>query len=85
MSFSPKYTLYIQSPQWKARRLKILDFVRHRCQFCGEQSSRLEVHHNNYENLGHEKYSDLVVLCWYCHFMLTWAIRLRRLFRKRNL
>lgn len=39
----------------------------HRCQDCGRPSPSLEVHHLNYERFGHERMSDLRVLCTPCH------------------
>jgi hypothetical protein len=36
--------------------------VGYRCQTCGENDVRLEVHHNTYERYGDESIFDLVVL-----------------------
>lgn len=37
------------------------------CQKCGT-TKNLEVHHKTYKNLGHEKLSDLLLLCHEHHF-----------------
>ena len=38
----------------------------HKCRICADTAA-LEVHHNTYERLGHERAADLVVLCRACH------------------
>jgi len=61
------YEEYLLTEHWKATRLKALRNAGHKCQLCGQNSRRLEVHHNCYKNLWREKASDLVVLCSECH------------------
>lgn len=58
--------LYLKSPHWKELRKKVLANANYKCQLCGEHKS-LRVHHNTYENLGHENLSDLIALCDCCH------------------
>ena len=60
------YSEYLKTEGWKARRLKALDRAGNRCQVC-HAAAGLEVHHNTYERLGHERPADLVVLCRACH------------------
>lgn len=67
---SAKYKAHLRSPEWAAIRKAALVRARYRCQLCGLPLAKLrrlgrhlEVHHNNYENLGHEQPEDLVVLC----------------------
>lgn len=79
--FSFQYLTYINSAAWRARRQRALRRAGHRCQVCGE-GRRLQVHHVRYDNLGNEPDEDLTVLCWYCHTWATWAIRLRRWWRR---
>ena len=79
--FSPFYLSYIASPAWRTRRQRAIERAGNRCQVCGE-ARRLQVHHVTYERLGNEKDGDLTVLCWYCHTWATWAIRLRRWWRR---
>jgi len=61
------YSEYLKTDHWKARRLKALALGENKCRVCGVESGRLEVHHNTYERLGHERDADLVVLCRDCH------------------
>jgi hypothetical protein len=60
------YAEYILSDEWKARREAALSRAGNRCQLCGAKK-HLHVHHNTYENLGHERDEDLIVLCQPCH------------------
>lgn len=60
------YTEYLQSPEWRQRRVFMLDRFNHRCQVCNANSI-LQVHHRTYERLGHERIEDLTVLCRECH------------------
>lgn len=78
---SPEYTAYINSPQWRARRLRALERAGHRCQYevddpaghnhiprC-QRTRYLTVHHTTYERLGNERDEDLEVLCWAHHMI----------------
>lgn len=76
-TFSPEYLAYIASDAWFRRRaLKLLlaggarNFVR--CEHCqGERRcEHVHVHHLTYERLGHERMSDLMILCGPCHSMV---------------
>ncbi len=60
------YSEYLKTDGWQTRRAAALKRVDHRCQVC-KSPDRLEVHHNTYERLGHERAADLVVLCRACH------------------
>lgn len=60
------YKDYIKSDVWKARRLRAIALAENHCQVCHAEA-RLDVHHNTYERLGHERDADLVVLCRGCH------------------
>jgi 5-methylcytosine-specific restriction endonuclease McrA len=55
------------TPEWQARRVAALARGGYRCQTCGENDARLEVHHNTYERYGDESFNDLIVLCARCH------------------
>ena len=37
------------------------------CERCHDEQVRLELHHLNYDNLGHEKDEDVILLCIPCH------------------
>ena len=68
------YREYLQSEHWKKFRTRVL-IIRNRCEICnlGNSWSRffygqsLNVHHLTYETLGHEKDTDVAVLCVACH------------------
>lgn len=63
----PDYQEYIRSSEWiaKAKRAKLE--AGQRCQSCGSDDRRLQVHHLNYGRLGEERPDDLIVLCGRCH------------------
>lgn len=64
---SMSYTQYLKTEHWKDTRKNALKRAGNKCQLCGERDKQLHVHHNNYENRGREKDSDLIVLCSDCH------------------
>jgi 5-methylcytosine-specific restriction endonuclease McrA len=60
------YMVYLRSPLWRLRlRIWILR-AGGRCQRCRSRR-RLTIHHRTYRRLGHERRSDVTVLCWRCH------------------
>jgi 5-methylcytosine-specific restriction endonuclease McrA len=61
-----KYQDYLETIWWSVIRSLALAAGYRQCEFCGA-TGRLHVHHLNYEHLGHETPSDLIVLCWSCH------------------
>lgn len=61
-----KYSKYLESEHWQKMRTKALGRAGNKCQLCGNDQG-LEVHHNNYDNIGHELPEDLCVLCWRHH------------------
>lgn len=61
------YQEYLRQPHWKSIRRKIHK-TRDRCQSCGSKE-HLDIHHNKgYENIGHEKLSELKLYCRQCHY-----------------
>ena len=60
---------YRFTPEWQVRRAVALSRAGHRCQICAQHDTRLDVHHNTYENYGAERPQDLTVLCRECHGM----------------
>jgi 5-methylcytosine-specific restriction endonuclease McrA len=58
---------YRMQPEWQALRTATLARAGYRCQACGEDEARLDMHHNTYERYGDESTVDLVVLCGGCH------------------
>jgi len=61
-----KYEQYISSKAWQIKRKEALNKAEDRCQVCNSDD-KLEVHHRRYDNFGHEKEGDLIVLCHECH------------------
>ena len=67
MTISNEYQEYLESLDWYIRRKVAIHKADYRCQVCGFYYPSLEVHHNTYVNLGHEKDEDLLVVCQSCH------------------
>ena len=62
------YEEYLKTSHWRDDvRPAALERAGHKCQLCGGRDATLHVHHNTYENLGHELPADIVVLCENCH------------------
>jgi len=60
------YTEYLKTEHWSKVRKASLQRARYKCQLC-KGGGELHVHHNTYENRGHEEDSDVIVLCRSCH------------------
>lgn len=63
---SSRYVSYLHSPAWFALRAKHLLRYGADCKACGSLE-KIQLHHKTYDNLGHEKVSELVALCEACH------------------
>ena len=61
-----EYRQYLKTPHWKETRAEALRLGHYRCKDCGT-TTHLQVHHLTYARRGHERQSDLVVLCNKCH------------------
>ena len=61
-----EYRQYLKTPHWKETRAEALRLGHYRCKDCGA-TTHLQVHHLTYARRGHERQSDLVVLCNKCH------------------
>lgn len=57
---------YLKSPHWYAVRAQKIKEAGGKCEDCGA-GGRLDVHHESYKNLGHERMKDLRVNCRKCH------------------
>jgi len=64
---SKYYQEYLDSASWKERAEAEKRRVGWKCQMCGHEDRRLDVHHRCYERLGMEQSADLIVLCPGCH------------------
>ncbi|UZP01952.1 HNH endonuclease [Clostridium botulinum] len=60
--------IYLYSPHWINAKKRIIKRADYKCQLCGKRK-KLSVHHNTYNNIGHEYTSDLIALCEDCHNM----------------
>lgn len=60
------YENYMQSPEWWAKREKVLIFWGRRCALCNSPV-KVEIHHRTYDRLGQELLTDLIPLCDECH------------------
>jgi 5-methylcytosine-specific restriction endonuclease McrA len=66
MATSAEYKQYLQSPQWQAKRRKILHRAGYRCELC-RKAKPLQVHHLTYERKFRERLGDLQAVCDRCH------------------
>ncbi len=73
------YKKYLNSDGWTKKRRHAFVTLGNVCEIC-HSKEELEVHHNNYTNLGKEKpRRDLVVLCQKCHQCLHLKVRAQEL------
>ena len=63
------YKKYLQSRHWQRVRKKTLKRFGYKCALCSN-TKNLQVHHNTYKHLGHEKKLDVIVLCDFHHKMV---------------
>lgn len=64
------YEIYLQSPEWAAKRLKVFKRANWICEGCGDERAT-EVHHLSYAHVFHEYLFELVALCRRCHHEIT--------------
>jgi 5-methylcytosine-specific restriction endonuclease McrA len=61
-----RYQEYLQTPQWKEKRDKVLKRDNHTCQGCLVNRA-YTVHHKTYDRVGREMPFDLESICFECH------------------
>ena len=61
-----KYIQYMNSFQWRALRLKVINRDDRKCRCCDTRKN-LTVHHLTYDRFMNEKMDDLITLCETCH------------------
>lgn len=61
------YGAYIRSAEWERKARAARERAGFRCQVCNDPHQVLHTHHRTYARLGHERPSDLTVLCADCH------------------
>lgn len=60
---SAEYDEYMQSRRWQTRKYKLFKKRGYQCEICGATGEPLDVHHKNYDRLGHELDDDLLIVC----------------------
>jgi 5-methylcytosine-specific restriction endonuclease McrA len=61
-----RYTAYLATPQWEARRRLVLQRAAGICEGCRIRAA-VQVHHLTYSHVGNELLFQLVALCTACH------------------
>lgn len=60
------YNAYLQTPEWKTRRRRVLERDNHLCQGC-RMADATQVHHLTYAHVGNELLYELISVCDDCH------------------
>ncbi len=69
MVSTDEYDVYLASPEWQAKRAKILKRANGICEGCLERKAT-QVHHLTYEHVYHEFMFELIAVCDKCHARL---------------
>jgi hypothetical protein len=69
IEFESAYVQYINSEEWKKRRIPILERDNNICKFCTVKKA-VQVHHLSYDNLGNESDFELIGVCMQCHQLI---------------
>lgn len=64
------YDAYLRSPEWRNRRVKVLERDQYLCQACRDRRA-VQVHHLTYAHLFNEPIFELVAICVTCHELIT--------------
>ena len=75
------YRQYLQSPEWQGKRRMVLDYYGNRCAVCNS-AAHVDVHHRNYENVGHEHFNDLIAICNDCHSLFHNKVEPNQIFNR---
>lgn len=67
--FGKKYEAYLKTPEWQAKREKVLKRANGVCQGCLERNAT-QVHHCTYDHIFEEFMFELVAVCDECHARL---------------
>lgn len=85
VDFKKDYKEYLNSDEWKAKRIAKAEEQHYTCERCGKVVLKgFEIHHKTYTNFKHEKLSDLMFLCRECHVDEHCKIRARKNRYRRN-
>ena len=69
-SWWDEYNAYMQTPEWKQRRVQVLKRDRYTCQAC-LNATATDAHHKTYDHFRQEPLFDLVAVCRPCHKIIT--------------
>ena len=83
------YKKLLQDPNWKAKRIKILNRDNYCCRYCGS-TKYLKVHHKYYSRYPNGdkvmpwNYPDdaLITLCWRCHNRVHLTKKIKLYYRR---
>jgi len=65
-----KYSELLKDPRWQRKRLEVLESDNFTCQWCGERTKTLHVHHFVYRGLPWEiDPGDVATICEDCHWL----------------
>jgi hypothetical protein len=67
--FKREYERYLDSPEWKAKRARVLDRAKGTCEGCLEKTAT-QVHHPTYKHIKCEFMFELIAVCDGCHARL---------------
>jgi phage terminase large subunit GpA-like protein len=70
------YKNYLNTDHWKKVRTRMYK-GNPRCKLC-KRKIFLNIHHRTYDRFGHEKNSDLIILCKFCHTAIHKDEKLRK-------
>ncbi|HEY1721054.1 MAG TPA: hypothetical protein VGG27_07395 [Magnetospirillaceae bacterium] len=65
-NFKGQHVAYLKTPEWKAKRQKVMECAGSLCEGCREQTATV-VHHLTYEHWRNELLFELAALCEGCH------------------
>jgi len=81
LALSKEYNKYMHSKKWQELRQEVFARDGSHCVLCGSYK-RIQCHHNDYRHFGNERLDELTTLCASCHFVVTWMLRARRMWKK---
>ena len=73
------YQAYLRSSEWQVKRKLVLDYYGNRCAVCNSPV-RVDVHHRRYDNIGSERFTDMITLCEVCHSLFHRMVEPRHVF-----
>lgn len=66
MAITSQYQKYLNSSEWKSKRIKVLSRAEFRCEKCRKKRAT-QTHHKTYRHIFNEPLSDLLAVCAPCH------------------